>query len=199
MITGPNEDSQSVNTERDRLLQVEGQEVLGLTQYERLAFLALAKFGLATAPAVSRIVRIPKSKVYDIFQRIEAKGLVEQVRESSPRLYRAKEIGGVLERLICQREEELAVAKEQAERLKSAIAQLHASMQGRARLGLSGGLRGATRAYHCKRCNNRERFREYGRFKRFYNGERYVEHRQRVVKVVCEPCGSREVTRKRCI
>jgi len=60
---------------------------LGLSMYERKAYLALLKHGDMTAKEVCEAGDIPYSKVYEVLGRLEAKGWIESSRERPAKYY----------------------------------------------------------------------------------------------------------------
>jgi sugar-specific transcriptional regulator TrmB len=66
---------------------VDAFERLGLTRYEAKVFIALHRIGSGTAREVSEIVDVPRSQVYGVAERLEARGLVD-VQQSTPIRYR---------------------------------------------------------------------------------------------------------------
>lgn len=62
-------------------------ERLGLTTYEAKVFIGLHRIGSGTARDVSEVVAVPRSQVYGVAERLEARGLLE-VQQSNPIRYR---------------------------------------------------------------------------------------------------------------
>jgi sugar-specific transcriptional regulator TrmB len=63
---------------------------LGLTEYEARAYIATVALGEGTIKAISAESGVPRSRTYDVLERLAEKGLVE-VGSSSPKCYRANE------------------------------------------------------------------------------------------------------------
>ena len=80
-------------------------EKLGLTRTEVKAYVALLEGGTMNANEVSRVARIPYSKVYDALSALQKKGWVDE-QKSRPILYRAKAPEAALEELKTQQEAE---------------------------------------------------------------------------------------------
>lgn len=59
---------------------------IGLTEYERLAYIALVRYGELTAGQVSEHTTIPYSKVYSVLDSLDRKGWIE-IKGGRPRLY----------------------------------------------------------------------------------------------------------------
>ena len=76
---------------------------LGLTGSEVKAYVALLKGGTMTANEVSRMARIPYSKVYDALESLHDKGWVEE-QKSRPIVYTAKPPDTALEELKSKQE-----------------------------------------------------------------------------------------------
>lgn len=64
---------------------------LGLKEYEARCFLALTQVASGTAKEISEISEVPRTRVYDAVDVLEARGLVE-VHHSSPQRFRATAI-----------------------------------------------------------------------------------------------------------
>lgn len=78
-------------------------EDIGLTKTEIKAYLALLEKGTMPASEVSRVGRIPYSKVYDALEALRKKGWVEAQR-SRPILYTARPPDSALEELRSRQE-----------------------------------------------------------------------------------------------
>ncbi len=63
---------------------------LGLSEYESRAYVAIITLGEATLKEISKESGVPRSRAYDVMNRLAEKGFVE-VGSSSPRCYRANE------------------------------------------------------------------------------------------------------------
>ncbi len=63
---------------------------LGLTEYEAKAYIAAVALGEGTIKEISEESKVPRSRAYDVMERLVQKGLVE-AGSSSPRCYRANE------------------------------------------------------------------------------------------------------------
>lgn len=66
---------------------IELLQQLGLTEYEAQCFVALSRLGEATAREVSEASTVPRTRVYEIAERLSQKGLVE-TQQSSPKQFR---------------------------------------------------------------------------------------------------------------
>jgi sugar-specific transcriptional regulator TrmB len=63
---------------------------LGLTEYEARAYVATVTLGEGTIKEISAESGVPRSRAYDVMERLAERGLVE-AGSSSPRCYRANE------------------------------------------------------------------------------------------------------------
>jgi sugar-specific transcriptional regulator TrmB len=53
---------------------------LGLTEYESKTLSTLFKMGESEAPAISRLAQVPKTRVYDVLDKLVEKNLVIEIR-----------------------------------------------------------------------------------------------------------------------
>lgn len=67
---------------------IEELQAVGLTEYEARCFVTLARISSGTAKDVSDVGEIPRSRVYDLAERLQKRGLVE-IQDGSPRKFRA--------------------------------------------------------------------------------------------------------------
>jgi sugar-specific transcriptional regulator TrmB len=67
---------------------IETLEAVGLTTYEATVFVALSRIPSGTAKDVSDIADVPRTRVYDLAEQLQDRGLVE-IRDGSPREFRA--------------------------------------------------------------------------------------------------------------
>lgn len=65
---------------------VEQLEAFGLTEYTARSFVALLALGTATAKEISEVSEVPRTRVYDVMETLEARGLVS-VRHSEPKRF----------------------------------------------------------------------------------------------------------------
>lgn len=80
---------------------------LGLSSYEEKAYRALLSLGPATAREVSDTGEIPRGRVYDALNGLDARGIV-RTREADPTRYVPADPELAAERLLAERERELA-------------------------------------------------------------------------------------------
>ncbi len=95
-------------------------ERLGLTEYEAKTLSALFKAREAEAPEVSRIAQVPKTRVYDVLDRLVKKGLVIEIY-GRPKKYRVVEADAAVEQLISKKKEEISALEEEAKKLKEFV------------------------------------------------------------------------------
>lgn len=80
-----------VNFMTDNSTQSSSAEILmelGLQQYEARCFVALTRLSAGTAREISEVADVPRTRVYDAVEELEAEGLVD-VHHSSPKRFRA--------------------------------------------------------------------------------------------------------------
>ncbi|WP_415380591.1 TrmB family transcriptional regulator [Halosimplex sp. TS25] len=93
----------------DRRKAVEAFQKAGLTEYEAGCFVALSRFGAGTAKGVAEISDLPRTRVYDLAERLQDRGLVE-IREGNPREFRAVDPDLAVEKLRREHSEHLESA-----------------------------------------------------------------------------------------
>ena len=76
------------SSEHPRAEAIEQLEALGLSVYAARTFVALVALGTGTAKSVSDTVEVPRTRVYDAVEELEAWGLVS-VEESTPKRFRS--------------------------------------------------------------------------------------------------------------
>jgi len=106
-------------------------ERLGLTEYESKTLSTLFKLSEAEAPEVSRAAQVPKTRVYDVLDKLVKKGLVIEIR-GRPKKYRVIESHKALGQLVEERKTEIL---ELEEMIKSVREQLEKSAGGREEQG----------------------------------------------------------------
>ena len=74
-------------------------EKLGLTEYEAKTLETLFKLKEAEAPTISRIAQVPKTRVYDVLEKLIQKNLIMEI-SGRPKLYRAIEPQKAIESLL---------------------------------------------------------------------------------------------------
>lgn len=92
-------------------------EQLGLTEYEAKTLSTLFKLKETEAPEISRLAQVPKTRVYDVLERLTKKGLVIEIY-GRPKKYRVIEPASVFEELIKQKKSEIKKLEEKTTELK---------------------------------------------------------------------------------
>ena len=88
-------------------------EKLGLTEYEAKTLDALFKLNEAQAPSISRQAQVPKTRVYDVLDRLVKKNLIIEVY-GRPKKYRVIEAEKAFAALIAEKSQELADLEKQS-------------------------------------------------------------------------------------
>ncbi|MGB9814774.1 MAG: TrmB family transcriptional regulator [Thermoplasmata archaeon] len=83
----------SNETEMEKAIKsiIEGLEMLGLTEYEARAFMALILIGGGEAEGVARMGRIPRTSAYKVLESLEKKGFAKMI-QGKPRIYKPVEL-----------------------------------------------------------------------------------------------------------
>ncbi|VVC00571.1 HTH-type sugar sensing transcriptional regulator TrmBL1 [uncultured archaeon] len=95
-------------------------ERLGLTEYEAKTLSALFKLREAEAPDISRNAQVPKTRVYDVLDRLTKRSLVIETH-GRPKKYMCIEPSKVFGSLIEEKRKELNQLEKEAETLKQSI------------------------------------------------------------------------------
>jgi len=82
-------------------------EQLGLTEYESKTLSTLFKMREAEAPAISRLAQVPKTRVYDVLDKLVEKNLVIEIR-GRPKRYRGIEAKKAMDSLLDKKQVELS-------------------------------------------------------------------------------------------
>ncbi|MDO8538623.1 MAG: helix-turn-helix domain-containing protein [archaeon] len=101
---------------------IELLESLGLTEYEAKSLYSLFKVGEAQAPDISRMAQVPKTRVYDVLERLMKKSLIVEVY-GRPKKYRVIESNKAIQTLMELKRKELNVLEEKAMNLNEHLAQ----------------------------------------------------------------------------
>lgn len=91
---------------------------LGLTEYEAKTLTSLFKLKEAEAPQVSQASQVPKTRVYDILERLTKKGLIIEV-SGRPKKYKALETQKAFDILLNEAKAKTKNLEEKAAVLKS--------------------------------------------------------------------------------
>jgi HTH-type transcriptional regulator, sugar sensing transcriptional regulator len=97
-------------------------ETIGLTLYERKAFMALMLCGVADAATLCREGDVPSSKIYLAMEKLAGFGLV-QIQPTRPKMFAALPVDVVIARVI-------DIARERAEHFAAAAPTLAATLSG---------------------------------------------------------------------
>ncbi|MBI5553623.1 MAG: TrmB family transcriptional regulator [Candidatus Diapherotrites archaeon] len=95
-------------------------EKLGLTEYEAKTMQALFSLQEAEAPGISRLAQVPKTRVYDVLDRLTQKGLIIEIA-GRPKKYRVIEADKVFGLLIEDKRKELQELEQKARELKDSL------------------------------------------------------------------------------
>ncbi len=95
-------------------------EKLGLTEYEAKTLSALFRLKEAEAPDISRTAQVPKTRVYDVLDRLTKRNLVIEIH-GRPKRYMSMEAGKVFTSLLDDKKKELAALEKEADSLKDTI------------------------------------------------------------------------------
>ncbi len=102
-----------MDSELNSLLQT-----LGLTEYEAKTLTTLFKMKETEAPEISRTAQVPKTRVYDVLEKLEKKGLVIEIY-GRPKKYRVVEPKHAINELLKQKKTELAELEKKAGEIHS--------------------------------------------------------------------------------
>jgi sugar-specific transcriptional regulator TrmB len=92
-------------------------EKLGLTEYEAKTLSTLFNLKEAEAPEISRSAQVPKTRVYDVLEKLMAKNLIIEIK-GRPKLYRAMEPQKAIDVLILFKKNQLKELENEAVVLK---------------------------------------------------------------------------------
>jgi len=92
-------------------------EKLGLTEYEAKTLSTLFKLKVAEAPSISRTAQVPKTRVYDVLEKLITKNLIIEIK-GRPKLYRAVEAKKAIDLLIVGKKQQLVELEKEATEIK---------------------------------------------------------------------------------
>ncbi|MCX6800965.1 MAG: hypothetical protein NTZ73_02155 [Candidatus Diapherotrites archaeon] len=95
-------------------------EKLGLTEYEARTVSTLFKLKEAEAPAISRSAQVPKTRVYDVLEKLIERNIIIEIK-GRPKLYRIIEPEKAIDSLITAKKEQLRELEKDAVSLKESI------------------------------------------------------------------------------
>lgn len=101
-------------------------EKLGLTEYEAKTLSALFSLKEAEAPEISRSAQVPKTRVYDVLDRLTKKNLIIEIH-GRPKRYMAIEPEKVFNTLIEEKKKELQELEKEADLLKENVMLSHSA------------------------------------------------------------------------
>jgi len=93
---------------------------LGLTEYESKTLSTLFTLGESEAPELSRLAQVPKTRVYDVLEKLVEKNLVIEIH-GRPKTYRVMNAHEVLDSLINERKKDLSALESQVTEMKTAL------------------------------------------------------------------------------
>ena len=95
-------------------------EKIGLTEYESKTLGTLFKIGEAEAPAISRMAQVPKTRVYDVLDKLVERDLVIEI-QGRPKRYRAREPDKVFLELLNYKKKEIRELENETTELQSRL------------------------------------------------------------------------------
>ena len=95
-------------------------EKLGLTEYEAKTLNTLFKMKEAEAPTISRSAQVPKTRVYDVLEKLIQRGLLIEIK-GRPKIYRAIDAEKAVDLLINTKKTQLDELEKQAVKLKEEL------------------------------------------------------------------------------
>ncbi|MCX6804143.1 MAG: hypothetical protein NTY48_06290 [Candidatus Diapherotrites archaeon] len=95
-------------------------EKLGLTEYEAKTLSTLFVLKEAEAPSISRTAQVPKTRVYDVLEKLMAKNLIIEIK-GRPKLYRATEPQKAIDSLILTKKNQFSELEKEAVEVKNNI------------------------------------------------------------------------------
>ncbi len=95
-------------------------EKLGLTEYESKTLTALFKLREAEAPVISRHAQVPKTRVYDVLDKLTKNSLIIEIA-GRPKKYRSIEAIRVFNKLIEEKKKELSELEASAQEIHNSL------------------------------------------------------------------------------
>jgi len=92
-------------------------EKLGLTEYEAKTLNTLFTLKEAEAPEISRTAQVPKTRVYDVLEKLMEKDLIIEIK-GRPKLYRAIEPQKAIDILLISKKNQLRDLENEATQIK---------------------------------------------------------------------------------
>ena len=91
----------------------------GLSEYEARMYFVLLTLGEAKVAALTRRAYVPKSKAYEVLDRLIDKGFAEQISTDRPKKFRARALDRVISRIISKEEKFLRKLNNNLESLQN--------------------------------------------------------------------------------
>jgi HTH-type transcriptional regulator, sugar sensing transcriptional regulator len=95
-------------------------EKLGLTEYEAKTLGTIFKLKEAEAPVISRVAQVPKTRVYDVLEKLINRGLLIEIK-GRPKLYRTINPEKAIDKLIENKKSQLNILENEATNFKKEI------------------------------------------------------------------------------
>ena len=92
-------------------------EKLGLTEYEAKTLNTLFTLKESEAPTISRTAQVPKTRVYDVLEKLVTKDLIIEIK-GRPKLYRAIDVEKAIDLLVLTKKSQLNELEAEATELK---------------------------------------------------------------------------------
>ncbi len=101
-------------------------ESMGLTEYESKTLSTLFSMEEAEAPEISRLSQVPKTRVYDVLDKLVKRNLVIEI-SGRPKKYRVIEAQKVFDSLLNEKRNEIKAIEEKAIELSNSLTTLEKS------------------------------------------------------------------------
>lgn len=98
---------------------------LGLTERESKVYIALAQLGSGGVSDILKIASVPKSKIYEILQKLIDKGVCLESNSDYKKVYQAVNPAQALQGLLRRREDELSLLKKKTDRITEMILEFY--------------------------------------------------------------------------
>ena len=95
-------------------------EKLGLTEYEAKTLSTLFNLKEAEAPEISRTAQVPKTRVYDVLEKLMNRNLIIEIK-GRPKLYRAVEPQKAIDLLLLNKKDQLKQLENEATEIKDSL------------------------------------------------------------------------------
>lgn len=95
-------------------------EKLGLTEYEAKTLSTLFKLHESEAPTISRTAQVPKTRVYDVLEKLIKRDLIIEIK-GRPKLYRAVDPEKAIDSLIISKKNQINDLEKEATQMKESI------------------------------------------------------------------------------